>query len=499
MLCAVGAAPIVIKRISFPRRRNRTVSNPRLSDVRVPDLEAGLLAQLRQILNGYMAGDVLSPHYQILNRLFSLGEPVAAEQAARAFRPLELAALIAAGLLAHRGEETVSLFSARVHDGRVCLADIVGGETPADFVLPIGPSAKHLAGLTLRAPVDSALDLGCGCGIQALLLARHARHVTATDINPRALALTRLNARLNGVENIEVLPGNYFEPVRGRTFDLIVANTPYVITPGARHVYRDAADPLDQSALNLIRQAPDFLKEGGHAHLLATWLHKEHADPAEPIRALVDSMPVDALLVHSFSNTPGQYADDWIPDEFRHSPLLFAWTKFRWLAWYRRMGAQRFAFGAINLRRRSAARNWFHAVQARHMKGHSNGSHVASLFHAQDYLNHYPDPRDLLDKILVPSNLTIQADETGDVRLVKIVNGLVIPARITPTLGQVLYHLGEGVIVETAIRRALQETGQDILEPRINLLGELQHLLRLGFIRSADPPRTRRQGPARGL
>ena len=51
----------------------------------------------------------------------------------------------------------------------------------------------------MREPVGSALDLGTGCGVQALHLAAHARSVVATDVNERALWMTRLNAALNEV------------------------------------------------------------------------------------------------------------------------------------------------------------------------------------------------------------------------------------------------------------------------------------------------------------
>jgi Methylase of polypeptide chain release factors len=45
-----------------------------------------------------------------------------------------------------------------------------------------------LASLTVRRDVASALDVGTGCGVQALLAAKHAERVVATDINERALA-----------------------------------------------------------------------------------------------------------------------------------------------------------------------------------------------------------------------------------------------------------------------------------------------------------------------
>ena len=59
------------------------------------------------------------------------------------------------------------------------------------MVLGVGGASTTLAGITVRTPVGSALDLGTGSGIQALHASRHATRVTATDLNPRALHIHR--------------------------------------------------------------------------------------------------------------------------------------------------------------------------------------------------------------------------------------------------------------------------------------------------------------------
>lgn len=60
-------------------------------------------------------------------------------------------------------------------------------------------TARLLAALTVRRSIGTALDLGTGGGVQALLAARHSRRVVAVDVNPRALRYTAFNARLNGL------------------------------------------------------------------------------------------------------------------------------------------------------------------------------------------------------------------------------------------------------------------------------------------------------------
>ena len=78
-----------------------------------------------------------------------------------------------------------------------------------DHVLGIGGATLTLLEMTVRERVDSALDVGCGCGIQALYLATHADRVVATDLSSRACALTQFNAALNEAV-IDVREGSLF-------------------------------------------------------------------------------------------------------------------------------------------------------------------------------------------------------------------------------------------------------------------------------------------------
>ncbi len=81
------------------------------------------------------------------------------------------------------------------------------------------------------APEDgesTALDLGTGSGVQALVLASRGYRVDAVDLNGEAVRCARANAILNGLEHrIDVHHGDLFLPVRARRFDLIVFNPPF--------------------------------------------------------------------------------------------------------------------------------------------------------------------------------------------------------------------------------------------------------------------------------
>ncbi|MFI9824842.1 HemK2/MTQ2 family protein methyltransferase [Streptomyces sp. NPDC052013] len=128
-----------------------------------------------------------------------------------------------------------------------------------------------LAGALWDEPVRAGaevLDVGTGSGALALEAARRGLRVTAVDVSWRAVWATRLNAVLAGVR-VRVLRGNLFEPVGDRSFDLILANPPYVPAPGGRALPRGAARAWDAGGDGrlvldrICREAPARLRPGG--------------------------------------------------------------------------------------------------------------------------------------------------------------------------------------------------------------------------------------------
>lgn len=117
-------------------------------------------------------------------------------------------------------------------------------------------------------PGDAVLDLGTGTGAVALAAAGTGARVTAVDVSRRALATAWLNSALNHCR-IRLLHGDLLEPVRGRRFDLVVSNPPYV--PAAepavpvRGIARAWDAGHDGRALldRICRQAPGVLAPGG--------------------------------------------------------------------------------------------------------------------------------------------------------------------------------------------------------------------------------------------
>jgi len=222
-------------------------------------------------------------------------------------------------------------------------------EVAADHVLGVGGASLTLARITPRDGVDSALDLGTGCGVQALHLGRHAKAVVATDRNGRALRLAGVTAALSG-QRWDLREGSLFEPVAGAQFDLVVSNPPFVISPGHRYTYRDAGLPADDLGRVLVQQAPTYLRDGGTAVILANWLHRADEDWRERVAAWLESTGCDSWVAQREVQDPAEYVGLWLRDA-GHAGVDHDRRYDEWLRALDDMGAEGIGFGWIVLHR----------------------------------------------------------------------------------------------------------------------------------------------------
>jgi len=134
------------------------------------------------------------------------------------------------------------------------------------------------------------LDLGTGSGAIALALAhrRPQARVSAVDASADALAVARANASRLGL-TVNWRCGDWWTPVAGERFDLVVSNPPYIAEgdphlPALAHEPRQAlvsgADGL-ADLRRIVASAPAYLAPGG-------WLLLEHGwDQAAAVRGLL--------------------------------------------------------------------------------------------------------------------------------------------------------------------------------------------------------------------
>ncbi|MEU6610013.1 methyltransferase [Streptomyces shenzhenensis] len=267
------------------------------------------------------------------------------------------------------------------------------GNRDEGVVLGVGGASTTLAGITVRTPVAAALDLGTGSGIQALHASRHATRVTATDVNPRALHITALTLALSDAPAADLREGSLFEPVKeGETYDLIVSNPPFVISPRARLTYRDGGMGGDDLCRSLVQQSGERLNVGGFAQFLANWQHVEGEDWQDRIRSW---MPrgCDAWVVQREVQDITQYAELWLRDagDHRGDAAEYQARYDAWLDEFEARKVKAVGFGWITLRRTEAAvpsvivEEWPHPIEQ--PLGEAVRAHFARL----DYLREHDD------------------------------------------------------------------------------------------------------------
>lgn len=288
------------------------------------------------VANASQDGDVAGYKVAVLTALFMLGEPVGAAALETALPRTGVAGALAIGLVvptqSASGEQLyASAVDLRPHEAEDAhgsvrwwvasdLGELVTGQALApDHVLGIGRAGLTLAALTPRKPVETALDLGVGCGIQTLYLLRHVRQVVATDISTRALEFTAFNVALAGVDSarVQLRQGNLLEPVAGQRFDLIVSNPPFVITPpSVRQAglplmeYRDAGGPILPA---LVRGLEDHLNPDGVAVMLGNWEHREGTSWRTSVNQWIGKS-LDAWIIQREVQDPVEYAAMWLRD-----------------------------------------------------------------------------------------------------------------------------------------------------------------------------------------
>src|SRR5690606_30870927 len=261
-----------------------------------------------------------------------------------------------------------------------------------------------LAQVTVRRPTGQVLDLGTGCGIQALHAARHARRVVATDISRRALAFAELNVALNAPADadVELREGSMLEPVAGDRFDLVVSNPPFVITPrtgeAGRAVaealgdyeYRDGGRAGDDLVRDLVLGLRDVLVPGGVAQLLGNWEHRRGQARTERVGTWLDEAGLDGWIIQREVLDPAEYAETWIRDGGTtpdREPGAWAAAYGAWLDDFAARDVEAVGFGVVTLRRPESG-----APTLRRLEEHTGsvrqplGAHIAHSLAAHDWL-----------------------------------------------------------------------------------------------------------------
>ncbi len=265
-----------------------------------------------------------------------------------------------------------------------------GGPLPTDHVLGVGHASTTLAQLTVRSPVERVLDVGTGCGVQALHASRHAAAVTATDTSRRALAFAAFTTALAGVD-VDLREGSLLDPVAGERFDLVVSNPPFVITPRSGAVphwsYRDGGLAGDAVVARLVAGVGDHLAPGGVAQLLGDWELRDDEDWSDLVGGWLEGTGLDAVVVQREQVDAGEYAETWLRDGGQRDGAARDEMYAAWLADFSARGVRGVGLGYLVLRRPESERPPSVRLLDRRSPVHQPlGDHLAAVLAAVDRL-----------------------------------------------------------------------------------------------------------------
>ncbi|WP_051422930.1 DUF7059 domain-containing protein [Arthrobacter sp. MA-N2] len=387
-----------------------------------------------------------------------------------------------------------------------------------DHVLGIGQASTTLVQTTIRRHSKRALDLGTGCGIQTFHLLHHSDHVTATDISERALAFTRFNLMLNAEalhldpadleSRVSLRLGSLLEPVAGETFDLVVSNPPFVITPRSagehaseQFTYRDGGLPGDDIVATLVRTLPDVLAPGGTAQMLGNWEITAGTGWSERPASWLTGSGTEAWFIQREQVSPELYAETWLQDASEgRDRKLYRDAYVAYLEDFASRNVESIGFGMIWLRRpadgavdagtvRKEARRRFEEIT--YPIEQPIGPHLAAAVERADWL----DTHELADAhLVVAEDVTEErhqrpgAEHPG-VILLRQGAGL----RRTNLLSTELAGFASACDGELSVRQlvgalaALLGGGEDFDDEafRAGLLDDVANLVRDGFLQAA--------------
>lgn len=292
-----------------------------------------------------------------LVRLFLLGADVPTDRVESAMPTAGVDALRHGGVVEAGAPGTLrAALDVRPHGGArdfLVVSDLDAAVRPGavrhDHVLGIGGASVTLAHAVVRTPVRRALDLGTGCGIQALHLDGHCDEIVATDTNERALRVAAATARLNGM-SWDLRHGSLFEPVAAERFDLIVSNPPFVVGVGALdYQYRDSGMAGDALCRNLIEQVGDHLEPGGTAQVMANWIVRDGQDWRLRVQEWLAGTGLHAWVVQREFADPISYVSLWTSDA-GEPPEEAARRGGQWLDWFDAEGIAGVGMGMITVR-----------------------------------------------------------------------------------------------------------------------------------------------------
>lgn len=425
-----------------------------------------------------------------LLRWFWLGAPVTATAAAETVVPETISLLEKTGLIVERDGDWMATAMLLPVDGLLVAADHPAAieRQESELVLWPNPTSRFLTKFAVRRRSRATLDLGTGSGILSLTAAKFSDKVIATDLNERAVEFARFNAWLNGVKNIEVVAGDCFAPVAGEKFDLILSNPPFFITPQSGYMFCDNPMDLDGLCRRLVKEAPEYLNEGGYLQMLCEWAQLKGQGWEERVAEWLDGTGCDAWVMKGLTENPAEYAQHRIR-ETSQDPAGDAKAFDGYMNYYRQRGVESIHDGLIVMRKRTG-KNWARLEEVPKTPGGELGEMIVATFAAQDLLIEKSEDTELLElkpKLTEHVRLEQICDQSegrwrAESLTLRLVSGFPFHMTVQPLVAEFLAGCDGTAAAKEAIGRFAAQVEAPLEQVQSECLAMMRKLVERGFM-----------------
>jgi methylase of polypeptide subunit release factors len=365
-----------------------------------------------------------------------------------------------------------------------------GGPSFQDFVLGVSRTSSQLAQMTLRRPFARALDVGTGNGVQAILASRHCQSVVATDVNPRALAFTRFNLAFNDVVNVDLRQGDRYEPVRAETFDLVVCNPPFVVSPASAVQFRDSGLPTDTISATAVTGVAEHLAPGGWAQIMCQWAHYDGTRWQDRVANWVAETGCDTWAVQYAAQDVVSHTVAWLTELGRADPKEADRQFGQWMNYFDSEGIVGLGSGFVVLRKTINSAPWFVPSELGIEPADEAGEAVATLFETQDWLRANPEPAATLDaRWRLAEHVRLDATQgataqgtTANGHILKHGNGLRTSVQITRDLAEIVTKCDGSLPLRTIVRDHVEGRWRDPPRHEAEIETAFRRLVEGGFV-----------------
>ncbi len=315
----------------------------------------------------------------LLARLFLIGEFVKEDEIEAHVPAPALASMKGLGLIAGAPAQpdswyaTVALYPAyglHIVSDRWTSPEAAPIQGAPDVVYPaITTNTRDFIESLPTDPCERLLDLCSGSGIAALVAASsYTKHAWALDVAESSAHCAEFNRLLNGVPNATVACGDLYEPVRGQTFDRIVANPPYMPSLRPAQLYAHGGELGDEITRRIVKDLPTYLQPGGRFYCVTVGPDRKGEGFEDRIRNwLAEAAPE----FHIFLFERRVIDRDFVAYQQAARSLGGIGQVDEWKALFEKHQVEGLVYGTLVIQRRSGAGK---AVTVRRRKGRRLGT-----------------------------------------------------------------------------------------------------------------------------